>query len=256
MTLTADMDNDPTTSPTTIIITGISAYSPLSTHVVQHFLARLSDSQPRLSIALLGPSQTYLDQTASRLQSMYPNTSLSLFPIEIDLTSAQSMGIVSHTIRSKLGAWDIFIHNAPAHLPLPGSSGTRLAKIRGSDEDDWWNVFEINVHALHAISRHFFSKMRSGARFVSILPGSTTVAADLRALVTDDRMSAWSASSAAAERVVQYLNVENDSVSCSSVHVDQIQEQGEKEWDMNAGDIVALANVRDGGSVVIEGLGL
>lgn len=125
------------------------------------------------------------------------------------------------------------IHNAPAHLPYPSATvpGT-LTPIRGADEDDWWEIFEVNVRSIQSVARHFFTKMREGAVFINVLPGVSeragtgTAAGDVG---LEKGMAAWDASGVAAERVIRYLAEENGKFGCFGVHVRQdgdVSEEG------------------------------
>jgi len=186
-----------TTDPAgfTAIITGFSPTHPLSKAILEALNSSIPDTTP-LSLALLSPTDT--DQSFVP-PSTYSN--ITILPLQCDITSPESIGRISHQIRAKLGAWDLFIHNAPDHVTAENQHDP--ASVRGSDEDTWWGVFERNVRSLQPVARHFFSKMKRGATFVNVLPA---------AVVGDGVVkggSAESAAAVAAGRVVEYIAREN-----------------------------------------------
>lgn len=105
------------------------------------------------------------------------------------------------------------IHNPSAFLEYPSGTTGTLTPIRGADEDDWWDVFEVNVRSIQFVARHFFTKMREGAVFVDVLSVGMHDSAETNGTGGgrggERGMSAWDASAAAAERVVSHLRAEN-----------------------------------------------
>lgn len=181
------------TSPSrTVIITGISPLYALSEETARSF----ASDGVTTHLALLGSAEDYLEKVQSDLSSKFPNVTILAEPV--DITSSESVGIASHHIRSTLGAWDVFVHNASAHAArCPDTT------IRGADEDLWWGSFERNVRSLHFIARHFFTKMKAAATFINI------VRTDLDGGGIE-RDSAGNASGLASAKVVEYLGEENE----------------------------------------------
>lgn len=175
----------------TVVITG--ANTSLGYHTAAGFLAAGASG-----IALLDSDETSLEQTKARLSAAYQNTPFDkIFTATVDFTDAQSLGIASHNIRAALGAWDIFVHASFA-VDIPRVS------LRGSDEDDWWRVFEHNVRSVHHIARHFLTKTRRGAVIMNIgdePEGETQVVLE--------NASAFEASMVARRKLFETLQREN-----------------------------------------------
>ncbi|KAK5081640.1 hypothetical protein LTR05_007773 [Lithohypha guttulata] len=185
-------------SPKTLILIGLYPDAQLPPQVAAAF-AKAGVT----NLALIGPSQSYLEEVKNRLLEQQSGASVVLQ--EVDITSPESVGIASHNIRAELGAWDILVN----FLSPPAVQRT---SIRGADEDEWWNVFERNVKSLHHIGRHFFSKMRNGAVLINVL--SSNIGGG-----QTGKNSSESASQLAAVRVVEYLGKENESTGLRVVNV-------------------------------------
>ena len=147
-------------------------------------------------LALLGSSEDYVQKIRSELSSQFPH--VTIFAHQVDVTSAQSVGIAAHNTRLAVDAWDVLVHNGSAHaMRCPDTT------IRGADEDLWWGSFERNVRSLHFVARHLFSKAKGTATFINI------VRTDLDGGGVE-RDSAGNASGVAAAKVVEYLGEENE----------------------------------------------
>lgn len=184
----------------TVVIAVSSSLPELAKRIAIKFLD-IGDNK----IALIGPSQERLDNLKGELEQTHA-TKTQIVALETDFTSPESTGVVSHTIRSHLGAWDVFI-NVLAYA----ESSTRTT-VRGSDEDDWWRMFEVNVKSLHHIARHFFSKMRQNAVFLNVLSSNIGGA-------PDGKNSAESASQIAAARTLEFLCKENAPSGLRAINV-------------------------------------
>lgn len=152
-------------------------------------------------IALIGPSSSNLKQLADAVElEASQHSSLSkpeILVLEVDISSVESIGLASHNVRSKVGAWDVFV-NCLALTPRKSPKTT----IRGADEDEWWEPFERNVRTLHSIARHFFPKKTANAVFFNVV----TVDIDR---ISEEKNSAENASQLAAARIVTHLRKEN-----------------------------------------------
>lgn len=178
----------------TIIITG--ANTSLGYYTAAAFLAAGASG-----IALLDSNESSLERTKARLSSAYPNTaSDKILAATVDFTDAQSLGVAAHNIRASLGAWDIFVHASFA-VDKP------RVTLRGSDDDDWWRVFEHNVRSVHHIARHFLTKTRQGAVIMNVgdePEGEFQVALE--------NASAFAASMIARRKLFEILQKENEEI--------------------------------------------
>lgn len=186
--------------PGTLIITGINTNTTFPASILPVFL-----ENNLANIALLGNSASHLEKVKRDILSSPSKQSINLHTFEVDITSAHSVGIVSHKIRAELGAWDVFIHCATSEV-LSSNANANVSPattVRGGDEDEWWASFERNVRSLHHIARHFFTKMRVDAAFLNLLTYAVNGSCS-------DKESAGVASSIAAAKVIEYLAKEND----------------------------------------------
>lgn len=215
-----------------VIITGISPSNPLSTYTAVAF-AKAGASK----LALLGTDNQYLQAVTSDLTSQHPD--LDVLPQTVDITSSESLGLASHHIRSQLGAWDVFVHNASGFVPTDViEKGSHRTTIRGADDDIWWSFFERNVRGLHFIARHFFPKMTARPVFINILPvlpdeGHVAVG-------RSDGDSAENASGIAAAQIVEYLGEENRKTGLKAVNVVNRRPVDDRDdrWSRTAADFV------------------
>lgn len=178
------------------VLTGIQPDAPFPIRIATSFL-----KAGFTRLALLGPSEPYLGEIKATLLHDHPQ--VTILTQKIDLTSPESIGLASHTIRSELGAWDVLIHSA---TPVTFSTSTSpQTTIRGADSDLWWSPFELNVRSLPHIARHFFPKTTAKPKFINVLSIDPSAAS-----VSNNRNSAENASQLAAARVVEYLGMENE----------------------------------------------
>lgn len=180
----------------TVIVTG--AYRGNIGAAVAHAFAAAGSTK----IALVGETLEPVEETKHLLQAAFP--AATVVAITTDYSDAQAVGITAHQIRAELGAWDVFVHTAETR-PVPAS-------MTGSDLDDWWRAFEINVKFMHNFARHFLTKCR---------PNSTFISFSAEAAYTPVRHvrlhSSFSASKLAAIRLNEFLSVLHPSLRVFSV---------------------------------------
>ena len=104
-----------------------------------------------------------------------------------------------------LGAWDIFVH-AAAYLPDKGT-------LTSTDFDDWWKGFEVNVKFSHHFAKHFLSKCRPNATYISLSTGAVHGPA-----VAMANSSAYVTSKLAAFKLDEFLATENPGLRVFTVH--------------------------------------
>lgn len=184
----------------TVIIAGISQLSGFALRVAKSFL-----DAGYHKIGLLGLTQELADEIKQELCDHAEETA-EIVGLAVDPTFPESLGLASHTIRSQLGAWHVFIN-----LLSSGEESSRTT-IQGSDEDEWWYIFERNVKSMHHIARHFFPKKRNNATFLNVLSSNIGGA-------PDGKNSAVSASQVAAARVLEFLGKENEASGLRAINV-------------------------------------
>lgn len=109
-------------------------------------------------IAVIGRTEKTLLETKSKVEAECPATTV-LVSIA-DISNPESVGAAAHHIRVTFGAWDIFVHNA-GYLP-------DAVTLTGADTDDWWKGFETHVRFPHILAKHFLTKCRPNATFISL----------------------------------------------------------------------------------------
>lgn len=162
------------------------------------------------NIALIDPRSSNLNLLANAIKheaSQHSGLAVpNILVQEVDIYSTESIGLASHNVRSKLGAWEIFVNClalSPKNVPR--------TTIRGADEDDWWEPFQRNVRTLHAVARHFLPKKTVNAVFFNV------VSVDIDR-ISEEKNSAENASQLAAARIVTHLNKENASNGFQAVN--------------------------------------
>ncbi|OAL34895.1 hypothetical protein AYO20_05856 [Fonsecaea nubica] len=154
-------------------------------------------------IALTGATEETLEKTKAAINQSFPDVTVLVTPA--DLSKANEVGLAAHTIRSDLGAWDVFV-NCAGYSP----TSTTLA---GADEDDWWQAFEINTKFSAHFAKHFLPKCRANATYVDV-----NAAACHRRASQSPKDSAYLASQLAAAKLDEYLAEENPKLRVFTVY--------------------------------------
>jgi NAD(P)-dependent dehydrogenase (short-subunit alcohol dehydrogenase family) len=172
-------------------------------------------------IAIIGRTETTLLQTKSKVETECPATTV-LVSIA-DISDPESVGSAAHHIRVAFGAWDTFVHNA-GYLP-------DAVTLTGADTDDWWKGFETNVKFPHIFAKHFLSKCRPNATFISL---SSAVLHFPAAAMTG--LSSYSAAKLAVLKLNEYLAAENPTLRVFNVHPGSVETpMYEKHWSTRGG---------------------
>lgn len=180
----------------TIIITG--GGGTIGAAIVESFAKAGAEN-----IAIIGRTEKTLLETKSKIESAYQST--KVFASVADGSNAESVGSAAHQIRAAIGAWDVFIHNA-GYLP-------EATSMAGADTDDWWQAFEINVKFTHIFAKHFLTKRRANATYISISAGFVHIPAAF-----GKGTSAYTASKVAAWKLNEFLADENPGLRVFTVH--------------------------------------
>jgi NADP-dependent 3-hydroxy acid dehydrogenase YdfG len=143
------------------------------------------------SIALLGRTEATLLQTKREIEAKYTNTKVSTYVADVVSAPALEQALTTHT--KAFGKLHVLVANA-GYM----SSGRSIV---GSDAEDWWTGFEINVKGSfnlvrafvpHAVSDAVVLHTNTAAAHVPYFPG----------------MSGYSASKMAGAKVFEYLHHE------------------------------------------------
>ncbi|KAH0845686.1 hypothetical protein FOPE_12246 [Fonsecaea pedrosoi] len=170
-------------------------------------------------IALIGTTEETLEKTKTAINQSFPDVTVLVTPA--NLSKANEVGLAAHTIRSDLGAWDVFVNCAgyapptplcdtlfsrilSIMLTLPWRYSPTATTLAGADEDDWWQAFEINVKFSAHFAKHFLPKCRANATYIDV----NAAACHLRASQSP-KNSAYLASQLAAAKLDEYLAEEN-----------------------------------------------
>ena len=199
----------------TVIVTGGGSTSIGSSIALS--LARAGAEK----IAIIGRTEKTLLETKSRVEAQCPATTVLVSIANV--SEPESMGIAAHQIRVQFGAWDIFVHNA-GYLP-------DAVSLAGADTDDWWKGFETNVKFPHIFAKHFLTKSRPNATFISL---SSAVMHFSASMMTG--LSSYSAAKLAVLKLNEYLAAENPGLRVFSVHPGSIATpMYEKHWSTRGG---------------------
>jgi NAD(P)-dependent dehydrogenase (short-subunit alcohol dehydrogenase family) len=172
-------------------------------------------------IAVIGRTEKTLLETKSKVEAECPATTV-LVSIA-DISDPESVGTAAHYIRVALGAWDIFVHNA-GYLP-------DAVSLTGADTDDWWKGFETNVKFPQIFAKHFLSKCRPNATFISL--SSAVLHFPVSAMAG---LSSYSAAKLAVLRLNEFLAAENPTLRVFNVHPGSIETpMYEKHWSTRGG---------------------
>jgi NAD(P)-dependent dehydrogenase (short-subunit alcohol dehydrogenase family) len=172
-------------------------------------------------IAIIGRTEKTLLETKSKVEAECPSTTV-LVSIA-DISKPESIGKAAHQVRVTFGAWDIFVHNA-GYLP-------DAVSLAGADTDDWWKGFETNVKFPHIFAKHFLTKCRPNATFVSL---SSAVLHFPASAMTG--LSSYSASKLAQLKLNEYLAAENPHLRVFNVHPGSVETpMYEKHWSTRGG---------------------
>jgi NAD(P)-dependent dehydrogenase (short-subunit alcohol dehydrogenase family) len=172
-------------------------------------------------IAIIGRTEKTLLETKSKVEAEYPATTV-LVSIA-DISNPESVGTAAHHIRVALGAWDIFVHNA-GYLP-------DAVTLAGADTDDWWKGFETNIKFPHIFAKHFLSKCRPNATFISLSSAILHLPAPVMT-----GLSSYSAAKLAVLKLNEYLAAENPALRVFNVHPGSIETpMYEKHWSTRGG---------------------
>ena len=180
----------------TIIVTG--GASAIGSAIVESFAKAGAEN-----IAIIGRTEKTLLDTKANTEAAHPSTKVIIAVANI--SDPESVGSAAHQIRTAVGAWDVFVHNA-GFLPNPTS-------LAGADTDDWWQAFETNVKFTHIFAKHFLTKCRTNATFISVSAGFVHIPA-----AHAKGTSAYSASKMAAWKLNEYLAAENPGLRVFTVH--------------------------------------
>ena len=172
-------------------------------------------------IAVIGRTEERLLETKTKVEAICPATKV-LVSIA-DISDPQSVGIAAHHIRATFGAWDIFVHNA-GYLP-------EAVTLTGADTDDWWKGFEANVKFPQLFAKHFLTKCRPNATFISLSTGVLNFPATMM-----PGLSSYNASKLAVLKLNEYLAAENPTLRVFDVHPGSIKTpMYEKHWSTRGG---------------------
>ena len=172
-------------------------------------------------IAIIGRTEKTLLATKSKVEAECPATTV-LVSIA-DISHPESVGTAAHHIRLTLGAWDIFVHSA-GYL-------SDAVSLTGADTEDWWKGFETNVKFPHIFAKHFLSKCRPNATFISL---SSAVLNFPAAMMTG--LSSYCAAKLAVLKLNEYLAAENPGLRVFNVHPGSIETpMYEKHWSTRGG---------------------
>ena len=176
------------TAGKTVIITGAGYHDIISAPAADAFAAAGATR-----IALIGLNSATLEKDKASLEENHPGLKVHYEVVEI--TDPESVGKAAHQIRAQFGAWDVFLHCA-SFVP-------ERARLTGSDFDDWWTGFEVNVKFIHHFAKHFMTKCRPGSSFICLSSQSVHTSATPGAFP-----SSYSASKLAALKLTEFLAVQ------------------------------------------------
>ena len=154
-------------------------------------------------IAVIGRRRELLEATKQSVEKSHPAT--SVFVATADISNAESVGKAAHLIRAEVGAWDVFVHCA-GYL-------SDAATLTGSDFDDWWEGFKVNIQFSHHFAKHFLTKCRPNATFISV----SSAVAHLPASA-DPLASSYAASKLAVAKLNEFLAVQHPQLRVFTVH--------------------------------------
>ena len=158
-------------------------------------------------IGLIGRTEKTLEETRENMKSGNPD--VQVYISVADLTKAESVGVSAHWIRVELGAWDVFVNSA--------MRTGQIATVAGSDEDDWWQTFEIGVRFYQHFTKHFLPKCRPNATFIGINSRQIHMNASFF-----PKLGACTAAHAAAAKLDEYLALEKPGLRVFSLHPGRI----------------------------------
>ena len=172
-------------------------------------------------IAVVGRTEKTLLGTKSKVEAECPSTTVLVSTA--DISDPESVGSAAHHIRVTLGAWDIFVHNA-GYLP-------HATSLAGADTDDWWKGFATNVKFPHIFAKHFLTKCRPNATFISLSAGVVHLPASMT-----PGLSSYSASKLAVLKLNEFLAAENPTLRVFNVHPGIVETpMHEKYWNEQGG---------------------
>jgi NAD(P)-dependent dehydrogenase (short-subunit alcohol dehydrogenase family) len=154
-------------------------------------------------IALIGRTEKTLRETKDTITKAYPDADVLV--AVTDTSKSESLGLAAHRIRSDLGAWDVYADFA-AILAEP-------VTIAASDEDTWWQAFEINVISKKHFAKHFLPKCRPNATYIACNAASALIPGSWM-----PKVSSYNASKVAAAKLDEYLAAENPNLRVFTMH--------------------------------------
>lgn len=115
-------------------------------------------------------------------------------PLQLDVTSQQSVEEAAAAVDREFGKCDIVINNAG----ILGGAGPLV----DTDPHDWWQVFDVNVRGPYLVSRAFVPLLlRGGDKYLIQV-------ASVAALLANPNRSAYQTSKVAVMRLTQLIDAE------------------------------------------------
>ena len=144
------------------------------------------------AIGIIGRREGVLISTAADITNLSSNTKVEYAVADITIKSATDTAF--QKLADALGNIDILVSNA--------GWMSNVAPITDSEDDDWWESFEINVKGSFNAIRAFLPHAAINATLLSI----TTAMATLPPM---PRFSAYAASKIASAKIHEYLQAEH-----------------------------------------------
>ena len=220
----------------TVIITG-AGYGSIGAAAAYSFA-----TAGATRIALIGKNLETLAKTRATLEKEQPQSKIHC---EVaDITDAESGGKAAHQIRAQLGAWDVFVH-CSGYVP-PKST------LTGSDFDDWWRAFEVNVKFIHHFAKHFLTKCRPHSTFICTMSSSVHRPVVSQNVVSpDSASSSYSASQLAALRLIEFLAVQYPVLRVFSIYPGVDETLQDHEYHLKHGGDDEKQGLKLGGDFMV-----
>ncbi|KAF4987225.1 hypothetical protein FDECE_15536 [Fusarium decemcellulare] len=155
-------------------------------------------------IAIMGRTEKRLLSTKHAVETVFPG--IEVLVIVADITRIEQVDEGLNKINQRFGKIDVFVSNA-AFLPVP-------EPVLSPDFDiqDWWTAFRTNVLGVVHSVRGFANHAAEEACFLNI----STCISHIPPL--EAGVSAYAASKAAANKLLDYIALENPGLRVMNVH--------------------------------------
>ncbi|MFZ1132115.1 MAG: SDR family oxidoreductase [Terriglobales bacterium] len=169
-----------------------------------------------ITVVVAARSLAAANETAERLKA----EGLEVFPVKLDVTSAEDRAAAAKAVSERYGKLDILINNAG----VGAEDGMFAGKTIETTERELQKVFGTNVFAVVAVTREFLPllKKSSAGRIVNLssILGSLTLHADPKSPIASIKTFAYDASKTALNAFTIHLAAElkGTNIKVNSAH--------------------------------------